>query len=127
MASHAPTPPAPADEAAPKVAHCRQPTAWKFGKPARWFVDGREVETQIVTMRPPESDDLAKLDEHQGKPVQVVQHLVAELCDVPVEYVKELPLRDFLLLAEEAQYLAKDALRAMGINPDDYFRPRSRR
>jgi hypothetical protein len=41
--------------------------------------------------------------------------------------VKELPLRDFLLLAEEAQYLAKDAFLKMGINPDDYFRPRSKR
>lgn len=124
MASHAPNPPAPADEAAPKVARYRQPTVWKFGKPARWFVDNQEVTTSVVTMRPLETSDLAIFDRHYGKPVELVQHLVAELCDVPVEYVQELPLRDFLLLAEEAQWLAQMALPRMGLNPDDYFKLR---
>lgn len=118
MASFASSP-APADRTATQD----DLAMFKLSRPVRWWIDGEERETDLIGMRAFETPDLALLDRHRGRPIAMMQHVVAALCGVLPQDIRDLPLCDFLLLAGDIEWQVKDALAKMGLSPKNYFNP----
>lgn len=92
--------------------------------PIRVVQDGVEVDLDGFDMRQLDVPDLPLLDQFQGQPIALAQHVVAALCDLTVDQVRQLCLADFTMLASDALWQVTQLCADMGL-PDNvfFFRP----
>ena len=84
-------------------------------KPFRHVHEGAEIDIHGVDMRALDVPDLDLLDQFQGKPIALIQHAIARLCDITVEQVQQLDLEDFGMLADEVIWQLREACEGMGL------------
>ena len=90
-------------------------------KPLKMLENGVETEINGLGMRALAAPDLHLLDQFRGQPIALARNIVAALCDIPVDHVAELDLKDFTVLASDALWQVQQVSIAMGL-PDDFFR-----
>lgn len=88
--------------------------------PIRVTRDGVEVELHGFDMRPLGMPDLPLLDQFQGQPIALAQNVVAALCDLTVDQVRQLCLEDFTMLASDALWQVTQLCADLGL-PDNVF------
>jgi len=84
-------------------------------------IDGVEREIHGVEMRAIDTPDLPLLDQFQGSPIALAHNVVAALCDIEIDQVRQLALEDFTRLAGEALWQIEQASIAMGLAADFFL------
>ena len=72
-------------------------------------------------MRAIDTPDLPLLDQFQGSPIALAHNVVAALCDIEIDQVRQLALEDFTRLAGEALWQIEQASIAMGLAADFFL------
>lgn len=95
---------------------------FSFVKPIWVIQDGAEIELHGLDMRSFETADLPLLDQFQGQPIALMQHVVAAMCDITVDQVQQLCMEDFTMLAGEAAWHVSQFASELGLQSDFFFR-----
>jgi hypothetical protein len=93
--------------------------------PIRMIVDGEESDVHGLEVRELCQDDLGLLDRFHGQPIALIQNLLAALCGITVDHVRQLDLEDFTILSEEVAFQVEKVASAMGFPPRFFFEPRA--
>lgn len=110
----------PADPSAAPAAR-KDDLAWfKLAKPVA-LIEGEERKVEMLGMRALTADDIARLDDVRGRPVELAQTVVAILCELTLDQVRQIDLQDFAPMSEDALWQVQHALAAMGLTPRDYI------
>jgi hypothetical protein len=88
--------------------------------PIKAMVGGEETEVHGLDMRAFDAADLPLLDQYRGQPIALAQNLVAALCDIAIDQVRQLDLEDFAMLASDALWQVDQVAIAMGL-PAGFF------
>ena len=102
-----------------------EPALFTLEHPIKATVDGIEVELAGFDMRALAAADLPLLDRHHGQPIALAQNLIAALCDLALDQVRQLHLEDFAMLAGEVMFQVEQLSTAMGLAPDFFVRSTS--
>jgi hypothetical protein len=94
-------------------------------KPVSIVQDGATIEVQGVEMRALDTADLPLLDKFRDQPIALAENVIAALCDLAVDQVRQLDLEDFTMLASDALFQVEEAGVAMGLPPGFFLGPRS--
>lgn len=92
-------------------------------KPVTAVVDGSEIELSGIEMRALDTGDLLLLDQFHGQPIALAQNIVAALCDLTVEHVRQLDLEDFTMLASDALFQVEQVSIELGLRADFFVTP----
>ncbi len=95
---------------------------FSFVKPIRIIQAGAEIELHGLDMRPLDTTDLPLLDQFQGQPIALMQHVVAVMCDITLDEVQQLCMEDFTMLAGEAAWHVSQFASELGLQSDFFFR-----
>ncbi|MFM2278869.1 MAG: hypothetical protein RLZZ444_1100 [Pseudomonadota bacterium] len=82
--------------------------------------EGHLVEVGGFGMRTFGRAELSLLDHFNGQPVALAENVIAALCDITVEQVRQLALDDFTMLAADALFQVEQVSLAMGL-PRRFF------
>lgn len=104
----------PASSAAPDQA------IFVLSRPLKDTLDGAEIDLHGIGMRALDTPDLPLLDQFRGRPIALAQNVIAALCDITVEQVRQLALEDFTMLASDALFQVEQLSAAIGL-PDHHF------
>jgi len=88
--------------------------------PITAIVEGAEIEISGFGMRAIGAPDLPLLDQHRGQVVALAQNVIAALCDLTLDQVRQLHIEDFAMLASEALFQVEQISAAMGL-PAGFF------
>lgn len=102
-----------------------QPAIFTLLKPFKAVIDGTEVDISGIEMRELGTADLTLLDQFRGQPVALAQNVVAALCDMTVDQVRELDLEDFTMLASDVLWQIEQITEDLGLRADLFLEPRS--
>lgn len=91
--------------------------------PIKVAIDGAEIEIHGVEMRALGAPDLPLLDSFRGEPIALAQNVVAALCDITVDQVRQLHLEDFTMLASDALWQVDQVTVALGFPAGFFFQP----
>lgn len=95
-----------------------------LAKPLMRSVNGAQVAIHGIGMRALDTPDLPLLDRFHGQPIALVQNIVAALCDITMEQVRQLDIADFTMLASDAVFQVEQLSTAMGLPPRFFLAPR---
>lgn len=96
-----------------------------FSRPINTLLNGSEIELHGVDMRALETIDLPLLDTFQGQPVALALNVIAALCDLSVNEVRQLSPEDFGLLASDVLWQVEQTSVGMGLTADFFLKPRT--
>ncbi len=113
----------PADPSSAPAARTDDLAWFKLAKPVTLIIDGEPRNVDMLGMRAFDTCDLALCDEHQGKPVVMMQAIVAALCGIELEEVRKIDLKSFCVMAEDVEWQVRWSLLKMCLNPCDYLVP----
>lgn len=108
------------DTAQPAVA---EQAIFALSTPLKFVVDGVETDIHGLGMRGLDTPDLPLLDQFHGQPVALAQNMVAALCDITLEQVRQLDIDDFTMLASDAIWQIEQASSALGLPPRFFLQP----
>lgn len=125
MASLAPqtVPLAAVAQLAPTPENSDERASFFLLKPIKYVVDGVEIDLSGIEMRALETADLPLLDQFHGQPIALAQNIVAALCDLTVEHVRQLDLEDFTMLASDALFQVEQVSIELGLRADFFVSP----
>lgn len=124
MASHPPHIACSGPSDAQSAAHVER-AIFTLLKPIKEPFNGSEIDIHGIEMRALDTPDLPLLDRYQGQPIALAQNVLAALCNVTVEQVRQLDLEDFAMLASDALFQVEHLSRGMGLRADFFIQPRS--
>lgn len=72
-------------------------------------------------MRALDSSDLPLLDQFRGQPIALLQGVVAALCDLEFDQVRQMDFADFTMLASDAVFQIEQFSMAVGLAADFFI------
>lgn len=90
-------------------------------KPIKGSLSGVEIDIQRVEMRALDSSDLPLLDQFRGQPIALLQGVVAALCDLEFDQVRQMDFADFTMLASDAVFQIEQFSMAVGLAADFFI------
>lgn len=73
------------------------------------MLNGSKIDIHGVEMRAIDTPDLPLLDQFQGRVIALTHNVVAALCDIEIDQVRQLALEDFTMLAGEVLWQIEQA------------------
>ena len=98
-----------------------EPAVFTLASPIKASFEGMEIELYGFDMRALAQEDCELLDRFRGQPIALAQNLIAALCDLTIDQVRQLGLEDFAMLAGEVIFQVEQLSTAMGLAPDLFW------
>ena len=86
-------------------------------------LNGVETDIQRVEMRALDSSDLPLLDQFRGHPIALLQGVLAALCELELDQVRQMDFADFTMLASDALFQIEQFSMDVGLPTDFFIQP----
>lgn len=116
---------APPSRANPPSASSPSSAIFELATPLKLIVDGTETDIHGIEMRELVAADLPLLDQFRGQPIALARNVVAALCDLTLDQVRQLDLDDFTMLANDALWQIEQVSESMGLAANFFLQPTS--